>query len=244
MNRLPFIAACLLIAGCQAALQGKPILSDQDILQQAAGPEQGARLHAELVQEMIASGRYYAALAHLEEQERQRGPSDQIRYLRADTLGRLGRHDEAQAIYRDLLNSSFAAEANHGIGLYHQQNNNDSQALSHFKEAVRLKPTDAEMRNDLGYALLLNGDKAGTRLHLATAYELSSGAARYRNNYIMALLWMGDEKAARGVAEMAEVDGKTMANLRIQAQKLRVQQSGGDEESKKADSEAEKSRNG
>ena len=191
--RLATLPVLLILCSCQAALQGKPILSDRDLLSQAAGPEQSARLHADLVQEMIASGRYYAALAHLEEQERKLGRNDQIRYLRADTLSRLGRHDEAQAIYRDLLRGSFAAEANHGIGLYFPEQKNQPEALKYFAEAVRLKPTDAEMRNNLGYALLLQGDKAGARLHLATAHELSSGAEKFRNNYVMALLWMGDE---------------------------------------------------
>lgn len=222
---------CLLLmiglTGCQALRNQKPLLSDSGLLQQAAGPEQTARLHSELVRGMIDRGQYYAALAHLEEQERKTGGSDEIRHLRADTLSRLGRHDEAQQIYQGLLRGSFAAEAHHGIALYHQDKSNDAEALSHFRDAVRLKPTDAQMRNDLGYALMLQGEKADARLHLATAFELAAATERFRNNYIMALIWMGDEDTARKVAKAADVDGKTMADLRIRAQKLRVKQAEG-----------------
>lgn len=174
------------------------------------------QVHTDLVREMIAQGRYYAALAHIEELQKRNGPRDELLLLHARVLARLDRNEQAESEYRQLLGSAYEGEARHGLGLlYARQNHRIS--LEYLKQAARLRPTDPDIRNDYGYALLTGGQYPVARLELATAFELASNVDKYRNNYVLSLLLFKDEAEIRRIAQRSGLSDKTLENLRAQA---------------------------
>jgi Flp pilus assembly protein TadD len=128
-------------------------------------------VHTDLIRGLLASNQYYAALAHIDDERKRSGESEELSALRADTLTALGRTAEADAIYRRLLRGSYAAEGYHGLGLLHVRTN-PATGIGYLKSAVAQRPTNAQWRNDLGYALMTNGRFADALPELATATEL------------------------------------------------------------------------
>lgn len=181
----------------------------------AEGPA-SRQVHTDLVREMIAQGRYYAALAHIEELQKRGGPRDELLLLHARVLAKLDRNEQAESEYKQLLGSTFEGEARHGLGLLYASRNH-SVSLDYLKQAARLKPTDPDIRNDYGYALLAGGQYPVARLELATAYELASNVDKYRNNYVLSLLLFKDEAEIRRVVQRSGMSDKTLENLRAQA---------------------------
>lgn len=212
------MAAVWLLAGCAAS---PPDVggSDRDLLKQARGAEENKRLHTDLVREMIDQDRLYAGLAHLEAQEKEFGTSDELRLLRAEILRKLGRTVEAERLYEELANTRYAGRAQHGLGLIYVRRDL-ALGTRYLRRAVEARPTDARIRNDLGYALMRQGELEEARLHLATAFQLDDGAELSRNNYILLLLLEGNESEARRVATQSEVTASLMSELRQQAQSL------------------------
>ncbi len=174
------------------------------------------QLHTDLVREMIAQGRYYAALAHIEELQKNGGPREELLLLHAQVLAKLGRNEQAEAEYKQLLSSAFEGEARHGLGLLYAAKN-FKQSLQYLDDAARLRATDPNIRNDYGYALLMVGQFPAARLQLATAFELDSTSSKYRNNYALALMLLKDEKELQRVSRIGEISEKTLQNLRAQA---------------------------
>jgi Flp pilus assembly protein TadD len=213
MKRAATFLLCLLSAGC-ATYGGQDTASPQ--LQNSA---QSRELHADLIRGMIAQGRYHAALAHLEELEKQHGRNDEQRLLRAQVLGKLGRTAEAEEIYRSLLDGRFEGDARHGLGLLYS-GHNPALSLEYLQAATRLKPADAAVRNDYGYALLLAGRYGEAKMQLATAYELEPASEMNRNNYIVALILLQDEREVQRIARATETSSQTLGKLRKRAKDL------------------------
>lgn len=212
------LAAVAISAGC-AAPRAPVGGSDKALLDAARGPDENRRLHTDLIQEMIEQDRLYAGLAHLEAQEKEFGSSRELRLLRAEILRKLGRTAEAETLYEGLLNTEYAGRAQHGLGLIYAPRNLEL-GTRYLRRAVESRPTDARIRNDLGYALMRQGELEEARLHLATAFQLDNGAELSRNNYILLLLLEGREAEARRVATKAAVPETLMADLREQARTL------------------------
>lgn len=175
------------------------------------------QLHTDLVREMIAQGRLYAALAHIEELQKSGGPREELLLLHAQVLSKLGRGKEAEQEYRQLLGSTFDGEARHGLGLLYAEKHY-AQSLQYLRDAARLRPTDAGIRNDYGYALMMGGQYADARVHLATAYELDGTVDRYRNNYVLVLMLLKDEAGVQRVRQRNELNDTIFKNIRAQAQ--------------------------
>lgn len=174
------------------------------------------QVHTDLVREMIAQGRYYAALAHIEELQKRDGPRDELLLLHAQVLAKLDRNQQAESEYKQLLGSAHEGEARHGLGLLYASQNY-SVSLQYLKQAAGLRPTDPDIRNDYGYALLAGGQYPAARLQLATAHELAGHVDKYRNNYVLALLLLKDETEIRRLAQRSGLSEKTLENLRAQA---------------------------
>jgi Flp pilus assembly protein TadD len=135
--------------------------------------------------------------------------------LHAQVLSKLDRKDQAEQEYRQLLSSAFGGEARHGLGLLYASKNH-AVSLQYLRQAAQLRPTDPDIRNDYGYALLTGGQYPAARLQLATAYELDSAVDKYRNNYLLALLILNDETEIERVRRRSEISDKVMQNLRAQ----------------------------
>ena len=210
--------AVLALAGC-ATERRAPSQVQNSPLDAARGADENARLYTDLIRKLIDQERYYAALAHLQSRERQFGRTDELRLLRADIRRKMGDGEAARPLYEDLLDGRFSAQANHGIGLIVAPNDL-AEGTRYLERAVSQSPTDARMRNDLGYALLRQGRIREARLQLTTAYQLEGGNELNRNNYILLLLATGETARAERIAANAGVSDTVMADLREQAEAL------------------------
>ncbi|MEN8720535.1 MAG: tetratricopeptide repeat protein [Oceanococcaceae bacterium] len=177
---LPALAIALLAGSLLAGCVASPAS-----VEELARPEQQRVLHGELVREMLAQDRNHAALAHLQELERQRGRlDDDQRLLRAEAFYRLREYGSAEKDYQVLTRSSLAGQAWHGLGRLHTPSDLRA-ALQAFNEAVAARPTDPAVRNDLGYALLLAGRVEDACRQLYTAHELAPQQQRVVGNLLL-----------------------------------------------------------
>lgn len=181
----------------------------------SAAPE----VYTDLIRRMIEQQQYYAALAHIQEQQVRSGNSDELRYLEAEARRQLGQADAAEKLYRGLLRGGHAARAYRGLGLLSVQRDLPA-AVELFREAVKRAPTDVDIRNDLGYALMLAGRYREALPEIATAVELDPESVKARNNLIVLLMLSRDEAGVKRVAEAGDVPAKTIAQLRRQAERL------------------------
>jgi Flp pilus assembly protein TadD len=228
------IGALLILLGSACAmparLDGPPRPSREKLAAPEAAvpasPEvQAARaetevIHTDLIRSMLAQGQYYAALAHVEAQKGAQPVSPGLRLLEAEARRKLGQNAEAVALYTSLLRGPEAAPAHHGLGLVYAGNQQLGPAVQHLQQAVRLRPTDVEFRNDLGYALMIAGRYPEALTQLATAVELDPDGSRSRNNLILLLLVTGDEARAVQLARDSGLNASALAGLRAQAQSL------------------------
>lgn len=183
-----------------------------------ADEDNSAAVYTDLIRTMIAQEQYYAALAHIQQQQRSSN-SAELRLLEAEAQRHLGRTVEADKLYRQLLRGEYAARAYRGLGLLHAPTNL-AAAIQFLREAVQREPTSAEMRNDLGYALMSAGRYREALPEIATAVELDRNSGKARNNLILLLLLTHDEAGVKRVAEAGDVSAQTLSRLRKQAQDL------------------------
>ena len=120
----------------------------------------------------------------------------------------------------------MAAQAHHGLGLLHASHD-AARAIAHLREAARRGPTDADVRNDLGYALLRAGRYPEALPELATAVELAPASEKARNNLLLLLIARGDEAAVDRVVREAAVPAATVSRLRQQARALNAPRGAG-----------------
>lgn len=205
-------AACALLGGCSAL--PRELDANGRTVQ---APEREVR--SELVRTMIDQGQYYAALAHIQQLQREGGNSAELRYLEAEARRKIGNTREAEALYRDLLHGPYAADAYHGLGLLYAKTDL-AASVRQLQEAVQRRPTDVQMRNDLGYALMVAGRYREALPQLATAVELDPGGDKSLNNLILLLLLSGDEAGAKRLASQGAVSEQTMIDLRKQARSM------------------------
>ena len=195
--------------------RGKEQNPDEDV-----DPAQASReVYADLIRGLLRQNQYYAALAHVQEQQQRGGNSDELQYLEAEARRSLGQAKAAEALYKGLLRGDHAGLAYHGLGLLHASRDL-GRSVQLLQEAVRRRPTDVTVRNDLGYALMMSGRYREALPELATAVELDPAGEKARNNLIVLLLLSGDETGAARVAAQAGVGKETVARLRQQAQSL------------------------
>ena len=181
-------------------------------------PSRDRQVHLDLIQRMLDQDQNYAALAHIETLQRQ-GNDSQLRLLEADTRRKLGQYPQAQQLYTALLNTPYAAQAYHGLGLIAARSN-PTVSLDYLQRAVRLAPTDVEMRNDLGYALMLARRYSEALPQLATAVELEPGSSKNRNNLLILMMLMRDEASVQRIVRESQVDATTLADLRKRASSM------------------------
>lgn len=175
------------------------------------------RIHAELISNMLAQGRNYAAMAHIEELEREgRTDKDQLLLLRASAKYQLDELVEAESGYRALTDSDYAGQAWHGLGLIAAQRNL-RESVIYFNKAVTARPTDAQIRNDLGYTLMLAGRLAEARHHLATAAELSADDVQAKNNLVLSYLLEGQQEQARKLSRSFRINDEDFRQLQAES---------------------------
>lgn len=210
------LAGVLVLCGVLGACSALPRSVDADG-REVQEPERALR--GELVRNMLDQGQYYAALAHIQQLQRDSGNSAELRYLEAEAQRRLGQTAKAEALYRGLLRTGYAADAYHGLGLLYAKTDLNA-AVQQLQQAVQRRPTDIQMRNDLGYALMVGRRYREALPQLATAVELDPEGEKSLNNLILLLLLTGDEAGVKRVAAQGAVSSQTLAGLRKQAQSM------------------------
>jgi tetratricopeptide (TPR) repeat protein len=182
-----------------------------------ADPDQNVKL--DLIRKLMDSGKLFAALAHLEDT---RSTSLQSTYLRAEILRRTNRTEQAVALYRKLLGGCMAGKGYHGLGLIAGRDNKVSEAVSYLQKAEAELPVDVRVRNDLGYALLLDGQFDPARNEFLTVLELDGGNSLAATNMVLLLLVTGKEQEMQAFAAQMNIDSATVAQLREQAEEIQA----------------------
>jgi Flp pilus assembly protein TadD len=211
-----------LLTACSAMQAQRRVQTQTERTIESSDPRKAESVHADLIRGMLAQGQYYAALAHVQGQVRETGATPELRLLEAEARRKLGQKAEALAIYQSLLKTPYVAEAYHGIGLI-GIGSNLSAGIANLQQAATRRPTNALMRNDLGYALMIAGRYAEALPELATAVELEggSGDGRARNNLVVLMILRGDEASVKQLAQAGGMSDEALATLRRQAAGLR-----------------------
>lgn len=207
----------LLLAGCTAPHAVERRIDRGEDLP-VNDPQRDRQVHLDLIRRMLEQNQNYAALAHIQALQAQ-GNDNQLRLLEADTRRKLGQNASAQALYTALLPTAYAAPAYHGLGLITAQTD-PAQSLDYLRRAVRLQPTSIEMRNDLGYALMLARRYPEAMTELSTAVELDPQGSKSRNNLVILMILMRDEASVQRLVREAQIDAATLADLRRRAQSI------------------------
>lgn len=176
-------------------------------------------IHLDLIQQMLDKGQYYAALAHIEDAKRS-GSSEQLSLLEGDARRHLGQRAQAEALYRSLLTTQYAAQAYHGLGILYTDIDLEA-AIGNLQRAVERAPTNVDFRNDLGYALMTAGRYTEAMPQLSTAAELAPAQTRSRRNLIILEILVGNERAAMQLKEDAGITPEGMRQLRDTATAIR-----------------------
>jgi len=184
-----------------------------------SNPSESGELYTDAVRAMMAKGQFYAALAHLQEDRRVHGDSPMLRLLEADARRNLGQDRDAELLYKGLLSGAQAADAHHGLGRIYA-GRDLAMSVDHLRKASALRPTDVDIRNDLGYALMRARRYPEAKVELATAAELAPGELKSRNNLLILLMLMRDEAAVRRIALSTGVDDSLLGLLRAEAASL------------------------
>jgi Flp pilus assembly protein TadD len=220
----PLICALLaaaLMPGCATATRRQMDRTIEESVRSDT-PESRRDVHVELIRGMIDSGQYYAAIAHVQAQVQQGGTTRQLQLLEAEARRRLGQTGEAQALYRELLKSpEFQADAYYGLGLISARTDLRT-GVWQLQQAVQRRPADPDMRNDLGYALMLARRYREALNELATAVELEAGRpeSKARNNLVLLMIVTGDEPAVQRLVRETGMSPETLSGLRRRAQSL------------------------
>lgn len=169
------------------------------------------------IDQLLREGKPYAALAQLDALAAQGTRPPQVDLARADALRRIDRLEQAEALYRGLLNGCLQGRAWHGMGLLQAQRGLHADSIASLERARNLQPTDARVRNDLGYALLLAQRFDDARFEFLTVLELVPGDARAARNLVLLTLREGRFDKARELAASLGLDTATVERLSAQA---------------------------
>ena len=220
VNAVTLLLAVLLVSACAG-----PGASSLTPRSQRELEDTNRAMHVDLIRKMLDQQQYYAALAHIQQQQRDSGNSDELRYLEAEARRQLGEAAAAEKLYRELLDTRMAGDAYHGLGLLYAPRDMNV-AVQYLREAARRDPTDGKIRNDLGYALLRAGRYGESLPELSTAVELDPSNDMARNNLLLLLMVTRDEAGVQRVINEAGVPAETVARLRRDAQAMQARSAG------------------
>ena len=224
--RLWRLMPAILLAGCASSHLGGGASADKP--EDQAPHLKPEEIHADLIRQMLDKGQYYAALAHIEDAKRS-GGNDELTLLEGDARSHLGQRAQAEALYRKLLDTRYAAQAYHGLGKLYVETDLEG-AIGNLRKAVERAPTDVDFRNDLGYALMEAGRYTEANLQLSTAAELAPDQLKSRNNLIILMMLVGNKGATERLQQLThemggrEVTPEQLQNLRESAQLIRDRQ--------------------
>lgn len=219
-----YIACVIFLVACKPAMQKRTtdkVVNAQkpDTSNECSEIKGDRKVKLDLIQQLMDKGKLFAALAHL---DALRSQSPQARYFRAEILRRTQRSRQAEPLYRELTRGCMAGKGYHGLGLIAGKRDNVAVALGFFQKAAHELPLDVRVRNDFGYALLLNGQYVQARNEFMTALELSGGDELIVTNLALLLILTGTEAEVQGFASQMSLDDEAMQQLRQQADQIKA----------------------
>jgi Flp pilus assembly protein TadD len=167
------VLAMVLLCGCQTTLvHTSPRATETQF---ATVPSDRERdLYLSVIGQLIDHGKFYAALAHLDEFERLHGPTDASRKLRGDAWLAVGALDNAEVQYTAITDGRFAGHGAHGLGRVAAARQDWTAAARHFERAVGQQPTNTRFLQDFASALFELGKVNDAEFQLRKAVELSA----------------------------------------------------------------------
>jgi len=213
--RLALVSLVVLAAalhGCALPAHTQAGASSDGVCGSELNPTDNTRLAG--VDQLLREGKPYAAIAQLDALAAQGTRPPQADLARADALRRIDRLEQAEALYRGLLSSCLQGRAWHGLGLLQAQRGQQADSISSLERARNAQPTDARVRNDLGYALLLAQRFDDARFEFLTVLELAPGDARAARNLVLLTLREGRIDKAQELAASLGLDAATLERLK------------------------------
>lgn len=166
------------------------------------------------IEQMVAEGKVYAAIAELD------GLALNVpkaRLIRANALRHTEMSEKALPIFSSLLDTCYAGQAHHGLGLALMREGRRDAGLAHLKTAREALPTQPDIRNDYGYALFLMGQLDEAQYELLTALDLDAKNSRAIRNAVRLLFKRGASERAIAFGQKFGLDQTTMDKLRAEA---------------------------
>lgn len=204
-----------LLSGCGALTELTG--SDPAGLAATADPEKARGLYLKVIAGLQEQNKHHAALAYLDDIEKRYPGDARVLLMRAQSLVAIRRYAEAEPVYRGLTSSAYAAAAYNGLGTIFGAQQRWAEAEAAFRQAVALRPTQANFIGNLGYTLLLQDRLDEAQFLLHQAGELDPMAPEARTNLTLCLHRMG--KTAQVSARLAALD----ADERHQVERLLAQ---------------------
>ena len=215
MKTLFVVAGLLLLSGCasngQVPWAGLSAASCGKL-------NQDQELALNLADDMANDGKLHASLANLENL-----PDDlaQVKLRKARVYRLLGR-GEAEPLYRNLLGSCVAADAEHGLGQLYAARGDNGQAQAHLQRAARLAPTNEKIRNDLGVVYLNQLRLDDARFEFLTAIELKQSDQLASVNLVTLLLYQNNWQQAAEVVSRAGLSPQQFTDAQAHAESLKL----------------------
>lgn len=170
----------------------------------------GHGLELSIARDLHQQGRSRSALAHLEVLSL---PYPDAKLLQADALRLTGKLDASDEIYQGLSTSCLSASAYRGRALNAVERKQVRQALALMTQARQASPTDADIRNDLGYLMMLDGNPTAAAEEFLTALELNQNHANAAQNLVLLYLQRGQQADAYRAAETYGVHAASLSAL-------------------------------
>ncbi|MGZ7457288.1 hypothetical protein ACXPVS_10900 [Pseudomonas sp. Ma2-10] len=176
------------------------------------------QLSMNLADDMANDGKLHASLANL-----QSLPDNlaDVR-LRKAKVYRLLSRSEAEPLYRSLLGSCLAAEAEHGLGQLAAAKGDNGLAQAHLQRAARLAPTDEKIRNDLGVVYLNQLRVEDARFEFLTAMELKQSDQLAALNLVTLLIYQDDWSRAAELVSRLGLSPAQVTEAQARAQRLKT----------------------
>jgi Flp pilus assembly protein TadD len=132
--------------------------------------------------------------------------------------------EKARKHYEQLSKENATSEKVwHRLAVVNDRLKRHSEAQGHYATALKLNPSNAELRNDLGYSYFLQGQLAKAQAEMNLAVEMEPHNSRFRNNLGLVLGHKGELEAALVEFRKAGSDADAYYNLAfIHASKEKV----------------------
>jgi len=203
------LLAALSLPAC--TVLGKPLSFMHPDTACGVAPDNTLGMQLDLVRQQMDAGKYHSALAYLDSL----ADRPQASLLRARAQRSIGATDAARDSYGSLLDTCLRAYGEQGLGIIAADRHDLKQALAHLRQARQLAPTDADIRNDYGFALLASGEIDAALHEFQTAVELESDAGLAARNLVLTLfVAQRADEAWAAAAEHAISDDETAALAR------------------------------